>query len=97
MAKYGSTLATVKVYIDGKEQAKKELDELKEVAKQYKDQMALANEQMERMSAALEQNSAAFNQLTKLLQGGISAHLDGLENYRQQKKNERFLKRRGID
>ena len=56
-----------------------------------------SNEQMERMSAALEQNSAAFNQLSKLLQGGIVAHLDGLETHRQQKKNERFLKRRGID
>lgn len=56
-----------------------------------------SNEQMERMSAALEQNSAAFNQLTKLLQGGITAHLDGLETHKQQKKNERFLKRRGID
>ena len=56
-----------------------------------------SNEQMERMSAALEQNSVAFNQLTKLLQGGITAHLDGLEAHKQQKKNERFLKRRGID
>ena len=56
-----------------------------------------SNEQMERMSAALEQNSVAFNQLTKLLQGGITAHLDGLETHKQQKKNERFLKRRGID
>jgi hypothetical protein len=56
-----------------------------------------SNEQMERMSAALEQTQAVNNQLLKLLQGGISAHLDGLENYRQQKKNERFLKRRGID
>ena len=61
------------------------------------DASAGSNEQMERMSAALEQNSVAFNQLTKLLQGGITAHLDGLETHKQQKKNERFLKRRGID
>ena len=61
------------------------------------DASAGSNEQMERMSAALEQNSAAFNQLSKLLQGGITAHLDGLETHKQQKKNERFLKRRGID
>ena len=56
-----------------------------------------SNEQMERMSAALEQNSAAFAQLSKLLQGGIVAHLDGLETHKTQKRNERFLKRRGID
>ena len=55
------------------------------------------NEQMERMSAALEQTQAVNNQLLKLLQGGIAAHLDGLETYRTQKRNERFLKRRGID
>ena len=46
MAKYGSTLAEVKVYINGKEQAKKELEELKAVAKDYKDQMTLANNAM---------------------------------------------------
>ena len=51
----------------------------------------------ERMVAALEQSQAVNNQLLKLLQGGITAHLDGLETHRQQKKNERFLKRRGID
>ena len=56
-----------------------------------------SNEQMERMSAALEQTQAVNNQLLKLLQGGIAAHLDGLETYRTQKRNERFLKRRGID
>ena len=56
-----------------------------------------SNEQMERMSAALEQTQAVNNQLLKLLQNGISAHLDGLETHKQQKKNERFLKRRGID
>jgi hypothetical protein len=55
------------------------------------------NEQIERMSAALEQNSAAFAQLSKLLQVGIVAHLDGLETHKTQKRNERFLKRRGID
>jgi hypothetical protein len=55
------------------------------------------NEQMERMSAALEQTQTVNSQLLKLLQGGITAHLDGLETHRQQKKNERFLKRRGID
>ena len=46
MAKYGSSLAEVKVYINGKEQAKKELEELKAVAKDYKDQMTLANNAM---------------------------------------------------
>ena len=51
----------------------------------------------ERIVAALEQSQAVNNQLLKLLQGGITAHLDGLETHRQQKKNERFLKRRGID
>ena len=56
-----------------------------------------SNEQMDRMSAALEQSQEVNRQLLKLLQGGISAHLDGLETHRQQKKNERFLKRRGID
>ena len=58
---------------------------------------AASNEQMERMAAALEQSQAVNSQLLKLLQGGITAHLDGLETHRQQKKNERFLKRRGID
>ena len=58
---------------------------------------ASSNEQMERMSAALKQTQAVNNQLLKLLQNGIAAHLDGLETYKQQKKNERFLKRRGID
>ena len=58
---------------------------------------ASSNEDMIQMRAALEQNTAAFTQLSKLLQGGITAHLDGLETHRQQKKNERFLKRRGID
>ena len=56
-----------------------------------------SNEQMDRMSAALEQSQEVNRQLLKLLQGGITAHLDGLETHRQQKKNERFLKRRGID
>ena len=46
MAKYGSSLAEVKVYINGKEQAKKDLEELKAVAKEYKDQMTLANNAM---------------------------------------------------
>ena len=53
--------------------------------------------QMDRMSAALEQSQQVNRQLLKLLQGGITAHLDGLEAHKQQKKNERFLKRRGID
>ena len=66
MAKYGSTLAEVKVYINGKDQAKKELEELKAVAKSYSDQMALANEQMlkaaEEMAKAREKiNDAAAN------------------------------------
>ena len=56
-----------------------------------------SNEQMERMSATMDRTNATIDRLSRLLEGGISAHLDGLENYRQQKKNERFLKRRGID
>ena len=46
------------MYINGKDQAKKELEELKDVAKQYKDQMTLANNQMlkaaEQMAEARE-------------------------------------------
>lgn len=66
MAKYGSTLAEVKVYINGKDQAKKELEELKAVAKSYSDQMALANGQMlkaaEEMAKARKKiNDAAAN------------------------------------
>ena len=61
------------------------------------DVSAGANPDMERMSAALEQNTAAFARLNKLLEGGIVAHLDGLETHKTQKRNERFLKRRGID
>lgn len=45
----------------------------------------------------LAQSREINRQLLVILQNGIVAHLDGLENYRQQKKNERFLKRRGID
>ena len=56
-----------------------------------------SSQQMERMAAALEQSQAVNKQLLNLLKNGISAHLDGLETYKQQKKNERFLKRRGID
>ena len=54
------------------------------------------NEQMERMSAALEQTQAVNSQLLTLLQGGIVAHLDGLETHKTQKRNERFLQRRGV-
>ena len=56
-----------------------------------------SNEDMIQMRAAMEETREVNRQLLKLLQGGITAHLDGLETHRQQKKNERFLKRRGID
>ena len=45
----------------------------------------------------LAQSREINRQLLVILQNGIVAHLDGLESHRQQKKNERFLKRRGID
>jgi hypothetical protein len=61
------------------------------------DASAGSNEDMIQMRTALEETREVNRQLLKLLQGGIAAHLDGLETYRQQKKNERFLKRRGID
>ena len=56
-----------------------------------------SNEEMVQMRATMDRTNATIDRLSRLLEGGISAHLDGLENYRQQKKNERFLKRRGID
>lgn len=56
-----------------------------------------SNEDMIQMRATMEETREVNRQLLKLLQGGITAHLDGLETHRQQKKNERFLKRRGID
>jgi hypothetical protein len=56
-----------------------------------------SNEEIIQMRATMEESKEVNRQLLILLQNGISAHLDGLENYRQQKKNERFLKRRGID
>ena len=59
------------------------------------DEEAIARE--ERTNALLEQNTAAFNRFIRMMESGITAHVDGLENYKQQKKNERFLKRRGID
>lgn len=61
------------------------------------DASAGSNDDMIQMRTALEETREVNRQLLKLLQGGIAAHLDGLETYRQQKKNERFLKRRGID
>ena len=58
---------------------------------------ASSNDDMIQMRATMEESKEVNRQLLKLLQGGITAHLDGLETHRQQKKNERFLKRRGID
>lgn len=56
-----------------------------------------SNEEMVQMRATMDRTNATIDRLSRLLENGISAHIDGLENYRQQKKNERFLKRRGID
>ena len=65
------------------------------MAMPMQDEQAIARE--ERTNALLEQNTAAFNRFIRMMESGITAHVDGLENYKQQKKNERFLKRRGID
>ena len=56
-----------------------------------------SNEEIIQIRATMEESKEVNRQLLKLLQGGITAHLDGLETHKQQKKNERFLKRRGID
>ena len=56
-----------------------------------------ASEQMAMMQEELAQSREVNRRLLKVLEGGLVAHVDGLENYKQQKKNERFLKRRGID
>ena len=55
------------------------------------------NEEMIQMRATMDRTNATIDRLSRLLEGGITAHLDGLETHKQQKKNERFLKRRGID
>ena len=65
------------------------------VAASVKDEDAIARE--ERSNAIMERTSATLDKLSRQLEAGIAAHLDGLETHRQQKKNERFLKRRGID
>lgn len=56
-----------------------------------------ANQQIMDMQEELAQSREVNRRLLKVLEGGLIAHVDGLENYKQQKKNERFLKRRGID
>ena len=56
-----------------------------------------ANQQIMDMQEELAQSREVNRRLLKVLEGGLVAHVDGLENYKQQKKNERFLKRRGID
>jgi len=57
-----------------------------------------SNEDMIQMRAAMEETREVNRQLLAILSSGrIVAHLDGLENHRQQKKNERFLNRRGIN
>lgn len=61
------------------------------------DASAGGNEEMIQMRATMDRTNATIDRLSRLLEGGITAHLDGLETHRQQKKNERFLKRRGID
>lgn len=58
---------------------------------------ASSNDDMIQMRATMDRTNATIDRLSRLLEGGITAHLDGLETHRQQKKNERFLKRRGID
>ena len=65
------------------------------MAASVKDEESIARE--ERSNALMERTSATLERLSRQLDAGISAHLDGLETHRQQKKNERFLKRRGID
>ena len=55
------------------------------------------NEQLSIMREELAQSREVNRRLLKAIEGGITAHLDGLETHKQQKKNERFLKRRGID
>jgi TP901 family phage tail tape measure protein len=57
-----------------------------------------SNEDMIQMRATMEETREVNRQLLAILSSGrIVAHLDGLENHRQQKKNERFLNRRGIN
>lgn len=56
-----------------------------------------SNEQLSMMREELAQSREVNRRLLKAIEGGITAHLDGLETHKQQKKNERFLKRRGID
>ena len=56
-----------------------------------------SNEEIIQMRATMDRTNATIDRLSRLLENGISAHLDGLETHKQQKKNERFLKRRGID
>ena len=69
MAKYGSSLAEVKVYINGKEQAEKDLEDLKAKAKVFQDQMTLANNAMleaaEKMAEARERANEALKDPAK--------------------------------
>lgn len=55
------------------------------------------NEQLAIMQEELAQSREVNRRLLRAIEGGIVAHLDGLETHKTQKRNERFLKRRGID
>ena len=59
--------------------------------------MSYGFEQMEAMQQQLAESREINRRLLMAIENGIVAHLDGLEAYNQQKKNQRFLQRRGID
>ena len=56
-----------------------------------------AGSQMAMIQQELAQSREINRRLLDAIEGGIVAHLDGLEYHRQQKKNQRFLEKRGID
>jgi hypothetical protein len=73
----------------------KQLSAAVPVADTAQSEASIARE--ERTNAIMEQTTAMLAKLSRQIDSGITAHLDGLETHKQQKKNERFLKRRGID
>lgn len=96
IAKHGRLKTAMPTFASGDYPAgMKQLSAAVPVADTAQAEAAIARE--ERTNTIMEQTTAMLAKLSRQIDSGITAHLDGLETHKQQKKNERFLKRRGID
>ena len=95
IAKHGRLKTAMPTFASGDYPAgMKQLTAAVPVTDTAQSEAAIARE--ERTNAIMEQTTSMLAKLSRQIDSGIAAHLDGLETYKQQKKNERFLKRRGI-